>query len=94
MSFQTESSTLTTFRARPLVSATIPRKNALQITPAARAPRFPVSGEREKSSGKEILTSLVVSYELEIATGASIALCAIATSSIGLLKPRIRHATI
>jgi ABC-type Mn2+/Zn2+ transport system permease subunit len=40
------------------------------------------------------VVGLVVSYELEIAAGASIALCAIATSSIGLLKPRIRHATI
>jgi ABC-type Mn2+/Zn2+ transport system permease subunit len=40
------------------------------------------------------IAGLVVSYELEIATGASIALCAIATSSIGLLKPKVSHAII
>ena len=33
-----EHSTLTTLRARPLVPATIARKNALQITPMARMP--------------------------------------------------------
>jgi Gram-negative bacterial TonB protein C-terminal len=58
MSFQIESSTLTTLRARPLVSATIPRRNALQITPQARMPRFPVSGEREKSSWFSLLGTL------------------------------------
>ena len=58
MSFQNESSTLTTLRARPLVSATIPRRNALHITPSARAPRFPVSGEREKSSWFSLLGTL------------------------------------
>jgi len=40
------------------------------------------------------IAGLVVSYELEIATGASIALCAIATSAVGLLKPKVRHAII
>jgi ABC-type Mn2+/Zn2+ transport system permease subunit len=40
------------------------------------------------------VAGLVVSYELDLATGASIALCAVATSSIGLLKPRVSHATI
>src|SRR3954447_460842 len=40
------------------------------------------------------IAGLVLSYELEIATGASIALCAIATSSIGLLQPRVSHAII
>jgi hypothetical protein len=58
MSFQIEDSTLTNFRARPLVSATIPRRNALQITPQARMPRFPVSGEREKSSWWSLLGTL------------------------------------
>src|SRR5580698_2738865 len=58
MSFQIESSTLTTLRARPLVSATIPRRNALYITPSVRAPRFPVSGEREKSSWFSLLGTL------------------------------------
>ncbi len=50
MSFQIESSNLTTFRARPLVSATVPRRNALHITPQARMPRFPISGQREKTN--------------------------------------------
>jgi Gram-negative bacterial TonB protein C-terminal len=58
MSFQIESSTLTTFRARPLVSATIPRRNALRITPEARMPRFPVSGQREKTSWFSLLGTL------------------------------------
>ena len=40
------------------------------------------------------VAGLVVSYELEIATGASIALCAIGTSAVGLLKPKVRHAII
>jgi len=40
------------------------------------------------------IAGLVISYELEIATGASIAVCAIATSFIGLLKPKVRHAII
>jgi Gram-negative bacterial TonB protein C-terminal len=53
-----EHSTLTTLRARPLVSATIPRKNALLITPQARMPRFPVSGEREKTSWFSLLGTL------------------------------------
>jgi hypothetical protein len=58
MSFQIEDSALTTLRARPLVSATIPRRNALQITPQARMPRFPVSGEREKTSWFSLLGTL------------------------------------
>jgi len=37
---------------------------------------------------------LIVSYELDLAAGASIALCAIITSSLGLLKPKVRHAII
>ena len=53
-----EHSTLTTLRARPLVSATQPRRNALQITPQARMPRFPVSGEREKTSWFSLLGTL------------------------------------
>src|ERR1700722_11609251 len=58
MSFQIESSTLTTLRARPLVSAALPRRNALRITPEARMPRFPVSGEREKASWWSLLGTL------------------------------------
>src|SRR3984885_3373792 len=58
MSFQIESSTLTTFRARPWVSATIPRRNPLQITPRARMPPFPVSGQREKTSWFSLLGTL------------------------------------
>ena len=58
MSFQIEDSTLTHFRARPLVSATVPRRNALQITPQARMPRFPVSGQREKTSWFSLLGTL------------------------------------
>jgi Gram-negative bacterial TonB protein C-terminal len=53
-----ENSTLTTLRARPLVSATVPRRNALLITPQARMPRFPVSGEREKTSWFSLLGTL------------------------------------
>ena len=34
------------------------------------------------------VAGLVISYELEIAAGASIALCAVALSSLGLLKPK------
>jgi Gram-negative bacterial TonB protein C-terminal len=59
MSFQIESSTLTTLRARPLVSATAPRRNALRISPEARMPRFPVSGERESSSWFSLLGTLL-----------------------------------
>src|ERR1700722_7324313 len=53
-----EHSTLTTLRARPLVSATQPRRNALQITPQARMPRFPVSGQTEKTSWFSLLGTL------------------------------------
>jgi Gram-negative bacterial TonB protein C-terminal len=53
-----EHSTLTTLRARPLVSATMPRRNALRITPEARMPRFPVSGQREKTSWFSLLGTL------------------------------------
>ncbi len=53
-----EHSTLTTLRARPLVSATLPRRNALQITPQARMPRFPVSGQTEKTSWFSLLGTL------------------------------------
>jgi ABC-type Mn2+/Zn2+ transport system permease subunit len=35
------------------------------------------------------VAGLVISYELEIAAGASIALCAIALSSLGMLKPKL-----
>jgi len=35
------------------------------------------------------VVGLVVSYQLEIAAGASIALCAIALSSLGVLKPKL-----
>src|SRR5689334_10180584 len=35
------------------------------------------------------VAGLVISYELEIAAGASIALCAIALSSVGMLKPKL-----
>ena len=35
------------------------------------------------------VAGLVVSYELEIAAGASIALCAVALSSLGMLKPKL-----
>src|SRR5215471_9160960 len=58
MSLQNESSTLTTFRARPLVPATMPRRNTLTITPRARMPRFPVSGQREKTSWFSLLGTL------------------------------------
>jgi ABC-type Mn2+/Zn2+ transport system permease subunit len=40
------------------------------------------------------IAGLVVSYELEIAAGASIALCAVASAGLALLKPTFRHATI
>jgi ABC-type Mn2+/Zn2+ transport system permease subunit len=49
------------------------------------------------SAGLAVLSGvagLVVSYELEIAAGASVALCAVATSALTLLKPRFSHATI
>jgi ABC-type Mn2+/Zn2+ transport system permease subunit len=35
------------------------------------------------------VAGLVISYELEIAAGASIALCAVALSSLGMLKPKL-----
>jgi ABC-type Mn2+/Zn2+ transport system permease subunit len=35
------------------------------------------------------ILGLVLSYELEIAAGASVALCAVALSSLGLLKPKL-----
>ncbi|HEY6887135.1 MAG TPA: metal ABC transporter permease [Solirubrobacter sp.] len=35
------------------------------------------------------IAGLVISYELEIAAGASIALCAVGLSSLGLLKPKL-----
>lgn len=35
------------------------------------------------------IAGLVVSYELEIAAGASVALCAVALASLGLLKPKL-----
>jgi len=35
------------------------------------------------------LAGLVISYQLEIAAGASIALCAVALSSLGMLKPKL-----
>ena len=35
------------------------------------------------------IAGLIVSYELEIAAGASIALCAVALSSLGLLKSKL-----
>jgi ABC-type Mn2+/Zn2+ transport system permease subunit len=35
------------------------------------------------------IAGLVISYEFEIAAGASIALCAVALSSLGLLKPKL-----
>jgi ABC-type Mn2+/Zn2+ transport system permease subunit len=40
------------------------------------------------------VAGLVISYEFEIAAGASIALTAVATAGLALLKPRFRHATI
>jgi ABC-type Mn2+/Zn2+ transport system permease subunit len=35
------------------------------------------------------VAGLVISYELEIAAGASVALCAVALASLGLLKPKL-----
>jgi hypothetical protein len=35
------------------------------------------------------VAGLVISYELEIAAGASVALCAVALSGLGLLKPKL-----
>jgi ABC-type Mn2+/Zn2+ transport system permease subunit len=35
------------------------------------------------------IAGLVISYEFEIAAGASVALCAVALSSLGLLKPKL-----
>ena len=35
------------------------------------------------------VAGIVISYELEIAAGASIALCAVALSSLGMLKPKL-----
>jgi ABC-type Mn2+/Zn2+ transport system permease subunit len=72
---------------------------ALILAPAAAAlnlaSRLPhvlaISAALAATSG---VAGLVVSYELEIAAGASVALCAVATSGLTLLKPRFRHATI
>ena len=35
------------------------------------------------------VAGLVISYQFEIAAGASIALCAVALSSLGMLKPKL-----
>jgi ABC-type Mn2+/Zn2+ transport system permease subunit len=40
------------------------------------------------------VAGLVVSYELDVAAGAAVALCAIATSFLSLLKPKVRQAII
>jgi ABC-type Mn2+/Zn2+ transport system permease subunit len=72
---------------------------ALILAPAAAAlnlaSRLPqalaIAAALAAASG---VAGLVVSYELEIAAGASVALCAVATSALTLLKPRFRHATI
>jgi len=50
MSFQLESTTLTTFRARPPFPVGVPKPVALRVVPSARMPKFPVSGERQSSS--------------------------------------------
>jgi len=50
MSFQLESTTLTTFRARPPFPVGVPKRVALRVVPEARMPKFPVSGERASSS--------------------------------------------
>jgi ABC-type Mn2+/Zn2+ transport system permease subunit len=72
---------------------------ALILAPAAAAlnlaDRLPsvlaIAAALAAASG---VAGLVVSYELEIAAGASVALCAVATASLALLKPKFRHATI
>jgi ABC-type Mn2+/Zn2+ transport system permease subunit len=72
---------------------------ALILAPAAAALNLanPLPHVLAISAGLAVLSGvggLVVSYELEIAAGASVALCAVATAGLALLKPRFRHATI
>ena len=50
MSFQIESSSLTTFRARPKTPPDMLRRFVLRPRSEARMPQFPVSGERAKSA--------------------------------------------
>jgi hypothetical protein len=58
VSFQIESSTLTTFRARPPVPADVPRRAFLRGKSEARLPQFPVSGERQKSGWWSCLNAI------------------------------------
>jgi Gram-negative bacterial TonB protein C-terminal len=60
MSFEIESSTLTTFKARPRIPAEVLRQFVLRARSEARMPRFPISGERAKSGW---WTSLQVIFE-------------------------------
>jgi ABC-type Mn2+/Zn2+ transport system permease subunit len=67
---------------------------ALILAPAAAAlnlaQRLPVT--LALSAGLAVLAGiagLVISYEFEFAAGASVALCAVALSSLGLLKPKL-----
>jgi Gram-negative bacterial TonB protein C-terminal len=60
VSFQIESSSLTTLRARPPIPADASRRSMLRVKPEARLPQFPVSGERQKS---EWWTSLAAVFE-------------------------------
>ena len=67
---------------------------ALILAPAAAAlnlaERLPVT--LALAAGLAVvagIAGLVISYEFEIAAGASVALCAVALSSLGLLKPKL-----
>ena len=72
---------------------------ALILAPAAAAlnlaPRLPAT--LALAAALAVLAGiagLVISYEFEIAAGASVALCAVALSSLASLETEVRHAII
>jgi hypothetical protein len=66
VSFQIESSSLTTFRARPPAPVDAPRRTLLRAKPEARLPQFPVSGERRKSGWWSSLTTILERVKLPV----------------------------
>jgi hypothetical protein len=66
MSFQLESSTLTTFRARPPIPAGAARLGVLRAKSEARLPQFPVSGERQKADWWNSLKTICERVKLPV----------------------------
>ena len=75
-------------RARSISpSAVRRRRSAAALNLANRLPQ--IIGLAAALAVVAGVAGLVISYQLEIAAGASIALCAIALSSLGMLKPKL-----